>query len=115
MASLIQLIRQRASTLSLARPVPRVLALTVRSTSRLPAPLAGYLDTIRAVPARWKVLIVDQHTQHMLQSVLSTYDVLEEGIQRESRHSSGSPLRSLVGASPPARGCDGLPVARECR
>ncbi|GAA5891833.1 hypothetical protein JCM8208_002906 [Rhodotorula glutinis] len=52
MASLIQLIRQR------------------------------YLDTIRAVPARWKVLIVDQHTQHMLQSVLSTYDVLEEGIQQ---------------------------------
>ncbi|BGP44379.1 syntaxin binding protein 1 [Rhodotorula kratochvilovae] len=41
-----------------------------------------YLDTLRAVPARWKVLIVDQYTQGMLQSVLSTYDVLEEGIQQ---------------------------------
>ncbi|GAA6018634.1 hypothetical protein JCM10207_008988 [Rhodosporidiobolus poonsookiae] len=41
-----------------------------------------YLDTLRSVPARWKILIVDQYTQHMLHSVLSTYDVLEEGIQQ---------------------------------
>lgn len=98
MASLIQLIRQRACTLPLPCLALCILVLTVRFTSRL-HPLAGYLDTIRAVPARWKVLIVDQHTQHMLQSVLSTYDVLEEGIQRASRHSSGSRLLSLGGAS----------------
>ncbi|POY70532.1 hypothetical protein BMF94_6446 [Rhodotorula taiwanensis] len=41
-----------------------------------------YIDTLRAVPSRWKVLIVDQYTQAMLHSVLSTYDVLEEGIQQ---------------------------------
>ncbi|GAA6059866.1 hypothetical protein JCM10212_007071 [Sporobolomyces blumeae] len=41
-----------------------------------------YLDTLRSVPSRWKILIVDQYTQSMLNSVLSTYDVLEEGIQQ---------------------------------
>jgi histidinol phosphatase-like PHP family hydrolase len=28
------------------------------------------------------VLIVDEHTQRMLNSVLTTYDILEEGVQR---------------------------------
>ncbi|BGP12280.1 hypothetical protein JCM10213_000024 [Rhodosporidiobolus nylandii] len=41
-----------------------------------------YLDTLRSVPSRWKILIVDQYTQAMLHSVLSTYDVLEEGVQQ---------------------------------
>ncbi|GAA6011838.1 hypothetical protein JCM11491_000767 [Sporobolomyces phaffii] len=41
-----------------------------------------YLDTLRSVPSRWKILIVDQYTQSMLNSVLTTYDVLEEGIQQ---------------------------------
>lgn len=58
--------------------------------------LAGYLDTLRAVPSRWKVLIVDQYTQRMLHSVLSTYDVLEEGIQRACRHSLTRSSRQLL-------------------
>ncbi|GAA5889143.1 hypothetical protein JCM5296_007177 [Sporobolomyces johnsonii] len=41
-----------------------------------------YLDTLRSVPSRWKILIVDQFTRDMIHSVLSTYDVLEEGIQQ---------------------------------
>lgn len=41
-----------------------------------------YIDTLRSVPSRWKVLIVDQYTQAMLHSVLSTYEVLEEGVQQ---------------------------------
>ncbi|KAI5477593.1 hypothetical protein MNV49_006079 [Pseudohyphozyma bogoriensis] len=41
-----------------------------------------YLDTLRSVKARWKILVVDQHTHKMLTSVLSTYDILEEGVQQ---------------------------------
>ncbi|ORY80259.1 Sec1-like protein, partial [Leucosporidium creatinivorum] len=41
-----------------------------------------YLETLRSCPSRWKVLIVDEHTQKMLNSVLSTYDILEEGVQQ---------------------------------
>ncbi|GAA6041593.1 hypothetical protein JCM8097_007759 [Rhodosporidiobolus ruineniae] len=58
-----------------------------------------YLDTLRAVPARWKVLIVDQFTQHMLHSVLTTYDVLEEGIQQVdliTAHRSPQPRLAAV-------------------
>lgn len=58
---------------------------SARRQPRSLADPAGYIDTLRAVPSRWKVLIVDQYTQAMLHSVLSTYDVLEEGIQRASR------------------------------
>lgn len=44
---------------------------------------SGYLETLRSVSSRWKILIVDEHTHAMITSVLSTYDILEEGIQRE--------------------------------
>lgn len=43
----------------------------------------GYLDTLRSVKSRWKILIVDEHTNTMLKSVLTTFDILEEGVQRE--------------------------------
>lgn len=73
-------------SLPLLEPLALTLTLHIPRLGIWPA---GYLDTIRAVPARWKVLIVDQYTQHMLQSVLSTYDVLEEGIQRQSASPRG--------------------------
>ncbi|KDE02370.1 hypothetical protein MVLG_07072 [Microbotryum lychnidis-dioicae p1A1 Lamole] len=41
-----------------------------------------YLEMLRSVPSRWKVLIVDEYTRPMLKSVLSTYDILEEGVQQ---------------------------------
>lgn len=93
-SGLLELIKQR----TLSTLLPR--ALRADPHFRLPPPssqLAGYLDTLRAVPSRWKILIVDQFTQQMLQSVLSTYDVLEEGIQR----AFASPLPAP--SSPPER------------
>lgn len=45
---------------------------------------AGYLETLRSVNSRWKILVVDQHTQQMLLSVLTTYEILDEGVQRQS-------------------------------
>ncbi|KAK4057754.1 RHO1 GDP-GTP exchange protein 2 [Microbotryomycetes sp. JL221] len=41
-----------------------------------------YLDTLRGCPARWKVLVVDQYTQRMLNTVLTTYDILDQGVQQ---------------------------------
>ncbi|SCV68091.1 BQ2448_212 [Microbotryum intermedium] len=41
-----------------------------------------YLEMLRSVPSRWKILIVDEYTRPMLNSVLSTYDILEEGVQQ---------------------------------
>lgn len=45
-------------------------------------PLAEFLDAIRAVkPAgRWKVLVVDEHSQKLLGSVLKQFDILEENV-----------------------------------
>jgi hypothetical protein len=85
-SGLLELIKQRT-------PSP-LLVLPCRAdpSSASPPPPTGYLDTLRSVPSRWKILIVDQFTQQMLQSVLSTYDVLEEGIQRAF---ASLPLRSL--------------------
>lgn len=48
--------------------------------------LLGYLETLRSVNARWKILIVDEQTQRMLSSVLNTFEVLNEGVQRASSH-----------------------------
>jgi syntaxin-binding protein 1 len=44
----------------------------------------GFLETIRSVnpPDKWKVLVVDEHSQAMLGAVLKTYDVLEENVTR---------------------------------
>lgn len=33
--------------------------------------------------SRWKILVVDEHSHAMLKSVLSTFDILEEGVQRK--------------------------------
>ncbi|GAA5975062.1 hypothetical protein JCM11641_000015 [Rhodosporidiobolus odoratus] len=58
-----------------------------------------YLDALRSVPSRWKILIVDQYTQAMLHSVLSTYDVLEEGVQQVdliTAHRSPQPRLAAV-------------------
>ncbi|GAA5858275.1 hypothetical protein JCM8547_004630 [Rhodosporidiobolus lusitaniae] len=69
------------------------------STSLLELIKQRYLDTLRSVPSRWKILIVDQFTQHMLHSVLSTYDVLEEGIQQVdliTAHRSPQPRLAAV-------------------
>lgn len=46
--------------------------------------MPGYLETIRSVKSRWKVLVVDERAHELLTSVLTTYDILEEGVQRES-------------------------------
>ncbi|PCH36386.1 Sec1-like snare protein [Wolfiporia cocos MD-104 SS10] len=41
-----------------------------------------FLDAIRSVkpPARWKILVVDEHSQQLLGSVLKQFDVLEENV-----------------------------------
>lgn len=43
------------------------------------------METIRSVKPKaaqqkWKVLVVDEHAQRLLQAVLKTYDVLEENV-----------------------------------
>lgn len=47
----------------------------------------GYLDTLRKTrPAnsRWKILVVDAFTKKHMNHVMKVYDILEEGVQRES-------------------------------
>ncbi|CCM01354.1 uncharacterized protein FIBRA_03404 [Fibroporia radiculosa] len=41
-----------------------------------------FLDAIRAVnpPGRWKILVVDEHAQQLLGSVLKQYDILQENV-----------------------------------
>ncbi|KAH7097732.1 ras opposite [Auriculariales sp. MPI-PUGE-AT-0066] len=41
-----------------------------------------FLDTIKSVnpPGRWKILVVDEHSQRLLSSVLRTFDILEENV-----------------------------------
>lgn len=41
-----------------------------------------FLDAIRSVnpPARWKILVVDEHSQKLLGSVLKQFDILEENV-----------------------------------
>lgn len=46
------------------------------------------MSTLRAVDDRWKILVLDERTAAMLDSVIKTYDVLEEGVQRQSPRSS---------------------------
>ena len=35
-------------------------------------------------PGRWKILVVDEHSQRLLSSVLKQFDVLEENVTRTS-------------------------------
>ncbi|KAH9977523.1 Sec1-like protein [Russula compacta] len=41
-----------------------------------------FLDAIRSVnpPSRWKILVVDEHVQQLLNSVLKQFDILEENV-----------------------------------
>ncbi|KAK7685678.1 hypothetical protein QCA50_011022 [Cerrena zonata] len=41
-----------------------------------------FLDAIRSVnpPGRWKILVVDEHSQALLSSVLKQFDILEENV-----------------------------------
>ena len=43
-----------------------------------------FLDAIRSVnpPGRWKILVVDEHSQQLLGSVLKQFDILEENVTR---------------------------------
>ena len=45
-----------------------------------------FLEAIRSVtpPSRWKILVVDEHSQKLLGSVLKQFDILEENVTRES-------------------------------
>jgi len=47
--------------------------------------VAEFLQAIRSVnPAgRWKVLVVDEHAQKLLNSVLKQFDILEENVTCE--------------------------------
>ncbi|KAM0753201.1 Sec1-like protein [Meredithblackwellia eburnea MCA 4105] len=51
-------------------------------TSFLDLLKAQYLETLNSVNARWKILVVDEHTHKMLFSLFTTYDVLDTGIQQ---------------------------------
>ena len=56
-----------------------------------------FLEAIRSVnpPSRWKILVIDEHSQELLNAVLKKFDILEENVTREP----GSPPSSLL---PPA-------------
>lgn len=43
-----------------------------------------FLEAIRSVnpPGRWKILVVDEHSQRLLGSVLKQFDILEENVTR---------------------------------
>lgn len=45
---------------------------------------AEFLEAIREVnpPSRWKILVVDEHSQSLLNSVLKQFDILEENVTR---------------------------------
>ena len=47
--------------------------------------LPEFLDAIRSVnpPGKWKILVVDEHSQQLLGSVLKQFDILEENVTRE--------------------------------
>jgi syntaxin-binding protein 1 len=43
-----------------------------------------FLNAIRSVnpPSRWKILVIDEHSQQLLNSVLKQFDILEENVTR---------------------------------
>jgi hypothetical protein len=73
MSSLISLVRN--STLDF----PQSLALTLALIFHV-----EFLDAIRSVnpPSRWKILVIDEHSQQLLNSVLKQFDILEENVTR---------------------------------
>lgn len=55
--------------------------------------LAGFLNAIRSVnpPGRWKILVVDEHSQQLVGSVLKQFDILEENVTRMLQSASSFP------------------------
>ena len=62
-----------------------------KSVQRPPSPscttlnaFAEFLDAIRSVnpPGRWKILVVDEHSQKLVDMVLKQFDILEENVTR---------------------------------
>ncbi|KAH9951056.1 Sec1-like protein [Amylocystis lapponica] len=51
-------------------------------TSLINSVRTKFLDAIRSVnpPGRWKILVVDEHSQQLLGSVLKQFDILEENV-----------------------------------
>ncbi|KAF9784931.1 Sec1-like protein [Thelephora terrestris] len=51
-------------------------------TSLINALRSKYLETIRSVtpPQKWKVLVVDEHSQRLINTVLKPYDILGENV-----------------------------------
>jgi hypothetical protein len=47
-------------------------------------PILEFLNAIRSVnpPSRWKILVIDEHSQQLLNSVLKQFDILEENVTR---------------------------------
>jgi syntaxin-binding protein 1 len=60
-----------------------------------------YLETIRSVqPASvWKIVVVDQHSKGLIDSVLKVYDILDEKVQQidilENNRSNQSRLEAI--------------------
>ncbi|KIY71905.1 ras opposite [Cylindrobasidium torrendii FP15055 ss-10] len=60
-----------------------VSLITVLRESALAHPLhSEFLEAIRSVnpPGKWKILVVDEHSQKLLGSVLKQFDILEENV-----------------------------------
>jgi hypothetical protein len=83
MSSLISVVRNSASTHSFNSWDPHTLP-----------PPTEFLDAIRSVnpPSRWKILVIDEHSQQLLNSVLKQFDILEENVTR----ALPSPLAVLI-------------------
>ena len=74
MSSLITTVRTSMSTIESRNTVPITKLLNI----------SEFLEAIRSVnpPGRWKILVVDEHSQALLSSVLKQFDILEENVTR---------------------------------
>jgi hypothetical protein len=59
---------------------------------------AEFLDAIRSVnpPGKWKIVVVDEHSQALLNHVLKQFDILEENVTRASRRPRRPRMLSLT-------------------
>jgi hypothetical protein len=65
-------------------PLPEIVRLSLLQ-HLLPSSFSvEFLDAIRSVnpPSRWKILVIDEHSQRLLNSVLKQFDILEENVTR---------------------------------
>ena len=74
MSSLITTVRTSMFTIESRNTVPITKLLNI----------SEFLEAIRSVnpPGRWKILVVDEHSQALLSSVLKQFDILEENVTR---------------------------------